>query len=220
MHKTLLGDIGLIAEIKLVSPTEGSLGEKVDVLKRVQDYKDGGADAISVITEEKIFKGHPDLIAAIKRSGINLPILQKDFIISEFQIEESRKIGADALLLIAGIVTDNVLKRFVSLCREKGLEPIVEIFNPDDLTKAIESGTGIIAVNARNLNTFEVNVDRACNLLKKVPDKFIKMGFSGIHSRAEVEKYKQAGARAVLVGSELMKTNDIAGFIKELKNVS
>lgn len=214
-----IGDIGLIAEIKLASPTEGNLGRKVDILKRVQSYQDAGADAVSVITEKKVFKGHPDLVTTIK-SVINLPILQKDFIVNEFQIEESQKLGANALLLIAGIVNKDKLKRFVNLCKRKRLEPVVEIFNSTDLEKAIDSGTEIIAVNARDLDSFEINIDRACQLLKKIPEKFIKLGFSGIHSRKEVEKYKQAGAKAVLVGTELMKTNDINKKIKELKNVS
>lgn len=228
MHKILfkdyllnpkIGDIGLIAEVKLTSPTEGELGQEDDVIKRVQDYQEAGADAVAVITEKKIFKGHPSLVSVIKEN-INLPILQKDFIINELQIEESCKIGADSLLLIAKMADGEKLSRFVSLCKEKSLEPIVEIFNQDDLAKAIESGAEIIAVNARNLDTFEVDIDKACKLLKKIPDQFIKLGFSGIHSRKEVLKYKQAGAKAVLVGTELMKTNNINEKIKELKNVS
>lgn len=215
-----IGDIGLIAEIKLASPTEGNLGERADVLKRVRDYRDAGADAISVITEKQIFKGHPDLVTTIKTSFPNLPVFQKDFIVQESQIEESHKIGADALLLIARIVNKVELKRFVSLCKEKNLEPVVEIFNLDDLAKAVDCGAEIIAVNARDLDTFEIDVDRACELLKKIPDKFIKLGFSGIHGRAEVQKYKQAGAKAVLVGTELMKTSNIKKKIMELKNVS
>lgn len=215
-----IGDIGLIAEIKLVSPIEGKLGEETDIPNRLKNYQNAGADAVSIITEKKIFQGHPDLVSAIKSSTINLPILQKDFIINEFQIEESRKIGADALLLIAGIVSGGVLKRFVSLCKEKGLEPVVEICSQDDLAKAVKSETDIIAVNARDLDTFEVNVNRACKILRKVPEKFIRLGFSGIHSRAEVAKYKQAGVKAVLVGTELMKTDDISKKIKELKNAS
>lgn len=215
-----VGDTGLIAEVKLASPTEGELGKKVDILNRLQEYQYAGADAVSIITENKTFRGSLDLISIVKRSISGLPILQKDFIIDDFQIEEARKLGADALLLIARIVDATQLKRFVKQCREKGVEPVVEICSNDELAKAVKSETDIIAVNARDLDTFEVNVDKACKLLKKVPEKFIKLGFSGIHSRAEVAKYKDAGAKAVLVGTKLMKTNDIKIFIKELKNVS
>lgn len=212
-----IGDVGLIAEIKLASPTEGKLGEKVDILNRLQEYQNAGADAVSVITENKTFRGSLDLVATVKRSTLNLSILQKDFIIDDFQIEEARKLGADALLLIARIVNATQLKRFVTLCRDKGVEPVVEVCSLDDLSNAINSGTEIIAVNARDLDTFEVDVDRACNILKRIPEKFIKLGFSGIHSKSEVEKYKKAGAKAILVGTELMKTKNVDRLIKELK---
>lgn len=215
-----IGDIGLIAEVKLASPAEGKLGEKVDVLNRLQEYQNAGADAVSIITENKTFRGSLDLLSIVKKSTLGLPILQKDFIIDDFQIEEASKLGADALLLIARIVNATELQRFVKQCKEKGLEPVVEVCSLDDLSNAITCGTEIIAVNARDLDTFEVDVDKACNILKRIPEKFIKLGFSGIHSRAEVAKYKNAGAKAVLVGTKLMKTTDIKSFIKELKNAS
>lgn len=214
-----VGDIGLIAEVKLTSPTEGELGKQVDLLNRLQEYQHAGADAISIITESKIFKGSRDLVATAKRSILSLPILQKDFVIDEFQIEESFRLGVDALLLIARIVNGGRLKSFVKLCRKKKLEPVVEICNEDDLDKAIKLEVDIIAVNARDLDTFNVDVDRACKLLKKIPGKFIRLGFSGIRSRTEVEKYKKVGANAVLVGTELMKTNDIKSLITQLKTV-
>ncbi len=214
-----IGGIGLITEVKLASPTTGKLGQKEDIPNRLLDYQTAGADAISVITEKKTFGGSLDLVTAIKKSASDLPILQKDFVIDDFQIEESYLLGADALLLIARIIDSNTLKKFVTVCRKKKLEPIVEICNLDDLTKAVNCKTEIIAVNARDLDTFEVNIDGACQLLKQVPAKFIKLGFPGIHSRVEVEKYKQAGVKAILVGTELMRTNNINKFIKELKNV-
>lgn len=214
------GDIGLIAEIKLASPTEGNLGKQDDVLKRLRMYQDAGADAVSIITEKKIFKGDLDLVLATKKSAVNLPVLQKDFVVDDFQIEESRRLGADALLLIARIINGKQLKIFVKLCQKLQLEPVVEICNEDDLTKAVNSGTEIIAVNARDLDTFKVNVNRACQLLKQIPKKFLKLGFSGIHSRSEVEKYKLAGARAVLAGTELMKTDSVNKKIRELKYAS
>lgn len=214
------GDVGLIAEVKLASPTAGRLGKEVDLLNRLHAYQKAGADAVSIITESRIFKGSLELIAAVKKSILDLPILQKDFVIDDFQIEESRRLCADALLLIARIVDEDKLKKLVKLCQNAKLEPVVEIHNLDDLVKTIKSGTDIIAVNARDLDTLTVDVDEACKLLRSIPDKFIKLGFSGIHSRLEVEKYKQAGAKAVLVGTELMRTSDIDRCIKELKNVS
>lgn len=215
-----VGDIGLIAEIKLASPTAGSLGKKADVLNRLKIYQDAGVDAVSIITERKNFKGSTDLVSIAKRNAVRVPVLQKDFVIDDFQIKESSSLGADALLLIARIVEGQKLQRFVRLCKQLGLESVVEICSEEDLRKAVASGAKIIAVNARDLDTFEVDVNKAVELLKRIPEKFIKLGFSGIHSRSEVEKYKQAGAIAVLVGTELMRTNDINKKIKELKNAS
>lgn len=215
-----IGDIALIAEVKLSSPTEGKLGEQVDILNRLHEYQNGGADAVSIITEKDFFKGNPELVAIAERNGLRLPILQKDFVIDEFQIEESCRLGSDALLLIARIIDGEQLNKFVKLCKEKKLEPIVEISNEGDLKQAISSKTEIIAVNARDLDTFKVDVDKACNILKRIPKQFIRLAFSGVHSRNDIKKYKQAGAKAVLVGTELMKAKDIGKKIKELKNVS
>ena len=213
------GKVAIIAEIKLASPSEGVLGTADDITARVRQYEQAGADAISIVTEKYLFHGETEFVGRIKKE-VSLPVLQKDFVIDEYQIYESKFAEADAILLIARLVDLDKLKDFTTLTQELGMEAVVEINNQADLTKAVKTSTKIIAVNARDLDTFEVNVDRACKLLKKVPEKFIKLGFSGIHSRAEVEKYKRAGAKAVLVGTALMKTNDIDRLIKELKNVS
>lgn len=228
MHKVLflksllnlkIGDIGLIAEIKLASPSEGILGTADDISTRVRQYEQSGADAISIVTEKYFFHGETEFVGRIKKE-VSLPVLQKDFVTDKLKIYESKLAGADAILLIAKLLTESELVELVRLSQSLGLEPVVEINNELDLKKALKTNTKIIASNARDLDTFEVNVDRACELLKKVPEKYIKLGFSGIHSRFEVEKYKQAGAKAVLVGIELMKTNDIDKFIRELKNAS
>ncbi len=216
-HKA--GDIALIAEIKLNSPALGELGSKGEVLKKVLQYQEAGADAISIITEKSEFKGELNFISQVKEN-VALPILQKDFVIDSFQIEESKSLGADALLLIDRIVSEDELKRLVKLCKEVGVEPIVEINSEEDLEKALKSEAEIIAVNARDLDTFAVSIDKACALLKEIPESFIKLGFSGIKSREDVERYKKAGADAVLVGTGLMKSGDVNRFIKELKNVT
>lgn len=213
------GKVAVIAEIKLASPNEGLLGNKNEIETRIKKYEQSEVDAISVVTEKHFFKGDPELIKRIKKIT-SLPILQKDFVIDEYQIYEAKIFQADALLLIAQILSEQKLVSLVELIQKIGIEPVVEINNKEDLKKALKTKTNIIAVNARDLDTFEVNVDKACELLKRIPEKFIKLGFSGIHSRTEVEKYKQAGAKAVLVGTGLMKTKNINKFIKELKNVS
>ena len=214
----LKNKMAIIAEIKLASPTVSYFGSKKDIIKRAVDYEKAGVDAISVITEKHFFKGSLKFIPRITKR-VNLPVLQKDFVIDPYQIYEAKIIGTDALLLIAKIVDKKTLIKFVSLCLEIGLEPVVEVNDESDLANALVTSTRIIAVNARDLETFKVDVNRACLLMKKIPDRFIKLGFSGIKSSEEVNKYQDAGANGVLVGTSLMKAKNIKRFIKELKQI-
>lgn len=216
--KLFTGDdkrIKLIAEIKFASPSNPHLGTPEELLERAKEYEQAGADAISVITEKHYFKGDVSFISEIKKH-FSLPILQKDFVIDPHQIYEARQIGADALLLIARLVSANKLKQFIQLCFAQGIEPVVEIANEEDLSKAVVTKTKIIAVNARDLETLDVDVAGACLLIKKIPDRFIKLAFSGIQSEKEVLLYRESGAQGILVGTSLMQTNDIRGFIRSL----
>lgn len=207
----------IIAEIKLASPTNPNLGTVNDVTPRAREYQRGGAAMISVVTEKHFFNGDPAYIRQIKRAGVTLPVLQKDFVIDAIQIVEAKKAGADAVLLIAKILRRKQLKQFVSLAKTLGVEPVVEVNDDDDLDNALAANPSIIAVNARDLETFDVDVDRACELLQKIPDEYIKLGFSGIASKKEVEKYEKAGVKGVLVGTSLMKAADREQFLKELQ---
>lgn len=209
-----LGTIAIIAEIKFASPTESHLGSPDRLLERAKQYE--VADAISVVTEKHFFHGDPAFIAQIK-SVTSLPVLQKDFIIDEYQLYEVAKNGADAILLIAKLLSGAQLLLFVKLAQKLGIEPVVEINDELDLEKAKLTTTRIIAVNARDLHSFIVDVDRACKLMKKIPDQFIKLGFSGVNSRTEIKKYKQAGACGVLIGTSLMKTQKIANFMERVR---
>jgi indole-3-glycerol phosphate synthase len=209
--------IAVIAEIKLASPTEKQLGSVNDVTPLARDYQKGGAAMISIVTEKHFFKGDPSFIHRIKKAGVTIPVLQKDFVIDALQIVESKQAGADAILLIAKMLRRKQLKQFVSLAKSLGVEPVVEVNDAEDLDNAIAAEPSIIAVNARDLESFTVDVDRACALMKKIPDGFIKLGFSGIHGKEEVRKYQQAGADGVLVGTSLMKAEDKSAFLKELK---
>ncbi len=134
------------------------------------------------------------------------------------QIYESKSLGVDALLLIASIVDTPTLEKFTMLCKKLGIEPVVEVHDEKDLEKAAATSTTCIAVNARNLKTFSIDIERACEMIKKIPPTFIKLGFSGIHSSIEVKKYTQAGAKGVLVGTALMKTENIDTFVQELRS--
>lgn len=210
--------IFIIGEIKLASPTEKFLGKKEDIITRAIAYQDAGVDAISFITEKHYFNSDISFIPKIKEK-VSLPILQKDFVIDAYQIYQAKKVGSDALLLIARLVDSETLKNFVLLCQKLEIEPVVEINTEEDLEKAIATNTKIIAVNARNLETFNVDVAGACDLLKKIPDRFFKLAFSGVKSSSGVKKYQDAGAQGVLVGTELMKAENIEEFISSLRGV-
>lgn len=209
-------NMAIIAELKFASPTNPNLGSPKDLLDRARQYKKAGADAISIITEKTVFKGDVSFVSQVKNS-VDMPILQKDFVIHEYQIYEAKIRRSDAILLIARILTKKTLKYFVNLAIEIGIEPVVEVYSMDDIDKAVVTETSFIAVNSRDLDTFLIEIDRACVLLNKIPDKFIKLGFSGIKSFTEVKKYKDAGAKGILVGTSLMNADNIGNFIHDLR---
>jgi indole-3-glycerol phosphate synthase len=206
----------IIAEVKFASPSAGTLVKSGNLFERAKLYESAGADAISVITEMHFFKGNINFINQVK-NAVSLPVLQKDFIIDEYQIYEAANTGSDALLLIARLLDKITLKKFVDKAIILGIEPVVEVYAQGDLEIAVASKTRFIAANSRDLDTFEVNVDKACSILKKRPDKFIRLGFSGIESASDVVKYKDAGARGVLIGTSLMKTGNVEEFIEGIK---
>lgn len=209
-------EFGIIAEIKFKSPSAGILADKSKVSEFANKYKLGGARAISIITEKYFFDGDISFITEVKKIT-GLPVLQKDFVVDKYQILESKKSGADAVLLIAKIVTQEELMRFVELCFEVGIEPVVEINDEEDLKKALKTRTRIIAVNARNLDTFKINLSKACKLIEKIPNEYLKLGFSGVNSRDEVLKYRSCGAKGVLIGTQLMRAEDKKRFLEDLK---
>lgn len=212
-------NVSLIAEIKFASPTSPHLGSKEELLDRAKRYEKTGADAISIITESHFFKGDVAFVSQVKKT-VGIPVLQKDFVIDERQIYQAKEIGSDALLLIARLIDEKTLQYFVDVCFDLGIEPVVEINSEEDLEKATKTKTKIIAVNSRDLETFDIDVTRACELIKQIPDTFIKLGFSGINSQEEVEQYKNAGTRGVLVGTSLMRAKNIAEFINSLRALS
>ncbi len=215
IKKSEKGTIAVIAEIKLASPNEKSLGSKKDVRDRVAKYEQADINAISVVTEQHFFKGDPMLIREIKQV-VSIPILQKDFIVDSYQLYEAKRAGADAILLIARILSGKELKVLVNLANKLRVEPVVEINDKKDLKKAIITKTKIIAANARNLDTFEIDVNKACELIEEIPSKFIKLAFSGVKGKEEMIEYRNAGADGVLIGTGLMKSRNISEFLEGL----
>jgi indole-3-glycerol phosphate synthase len=200
--------IGLIAEVKKASPSKGILREDFHPLEIAAEYEKAGADAVSVLTDQTFFHGSKDYLTEIKRN-INIPVLRKDFIIDRKQIEESVRIGADAILLIGEVLSPNQLHEFYVEAYERGLECLVEVHSVNTLEKILKIFTPkIIGVNNRNLHTFHTSVEQTVQLASLIPEESIFVSESGIHTASDIEIVKKAGADAVLVGEALMKSQD------------
>ena len=215
-HST--GDIGLIAEIKLASPSAGRLGDRKNIIKRALTYQKAGADVLSIITDNKFFNGQTSFITKVKNRS-SLPILQKDFVIDPYQLYEAKLAGADAILLIAQIIKAEKLTELVSLAQNLGLEPVIEVASKKELKTTLLTSATCIGINARNLKDFSLDIKKACQLGKLIPRSKVFLGLSGIKSRTDVEQYQRAGAKAILVGTSLMQSKNIKKLIKKLKNI-
>lgn len=208
--------IGIIAEIKRASPSKGMINEHLDAGRVACEYEDNGAAAISVLTEQDFFKGDiEDLMTA--RNLTDLPILRKDFVFDEFQVYESALIGADAILLIVSMLSDEEIRPLYSLACELGLDVLVETHNLGELVRATELGAKIIGINNRNLNTFEVSLDVSRDLVRHAPDDVMLVTESGISTRGELKELETLGFRAALIGESLMRANETGAALKAFR---
>ena len=209
------GKISFIAEVKQASPSEGVLCKDFSHLELAKTFKKLKANAISVVTEEDFFLGKINYIEDIKKQ-VKLPVLRKDFILEEVQILESRAVGADAVLLIMGILDEEKLKNLYSFTRDLGMDALVEVHTEKELKKVLKIGADIIGVNSRNLHTFKVNLERTKRILPFIPEDVVKVSESGIQTLKDVLLLKGLGADAVLIGEALMKADNIEDKLKEL----
>ena len=209
------GKISFIAEVKQASPSAGVLCKNFSHLELALIFKKLKADAISVVTEEDFFLGKINYIEDIKKQ-VNLPILRKDFILEETQILESRAVGADAILLIMGILDEEKLKDLYDCTKDLGMDALVEVHTEKELKKVLKMGVDIIGINSRNLQTFQINRERPAKLLPFIPEDVIKVSESGIHTLKDVLLLKGLGTDAVLVGEALMRADNIEDKLKEL----
>lgn len=211
----LHGDqIRLIAEVKRASPSRGILCPDFEPVTLATRYAQGGAAAISVLTEENYFGGSLDHLVAI-REAVNLPLLRKDFILDPYQVYEAAAYGADALLLIVAILSQEQLTELLSLSHSLGLECLVEVHNEAEVNRAVTSGAGVIGINNRDLRTFSVDINTTRRLRPLLPRGQIVVSESGIRSHQEVSKLKQWGINAVLIGEALVTASDIPAKMKE-----
>ncbi len=212
------GGLKIIAEVKRASPVKGLLSSNFDPVRLAGAYQRGGAGAISVITENKFFKGDPAYINQVKKCT-ELPILRKDFILNEYQVFESRVLKADAILLIVSILDQYMLRRLINLAADLGMAALVEVHNKEELKQAIDAGADVIGINNRNLKTFNVSLSTTLQLAVDIPEGALVVSESGIASREDVLLLEQAGVDAALVGETLVRSTDPSARLKELKGL-
>ena len=212
------GPPALIAEYKRSSPSAGAIAEP-DVASQARAYEEGGAAAISVLTEPTRFDGALADLRAV-RLAVGLPVLRKDFLVHPAQVIESRAAGADAVLLIAAALSELELKGMLAIAADLGLDALVETHSEEDLAKALATDAPMVGVNARDLETLEVDVDRALAMLSDVPSDRLAVLESGVSTREDVERAIDARAGAVLVGETLMRSPDPAATIRSLRGAS
>ena len=205
----------VIAEVKRASPSAGSIAAGLDPARQARAYVAGGAAAISVLTEPMHFQGSlADLIAV--RTATDVPVLRKDFLVHPSQLIEARAHGADAVLLIAACLTALELTALLEAAKDLGMGALVEAHGDTDLDRALATGADVVGVNARDLETLEVDVDRALARLARIPPDRLAVMESGVATREDVAGAVTAGASAILVGEALMRAPDPGAKIREL----
>lgn len=207
--------LNVIAEIKKASPSAGLIRENFNYIDIAHQYEDNGASALSILTDEKFFQGSDDVLEAVRKET-ELPILRKDFIIDEYQIYESRSIGADAILLIMTILDRSQLCDYLALANELGMAALVEAHTEHDLEKACLSGAKIIGINNRDLETFTIDIKVTERLMKFIPKDKVTVSESGIKTAKDMKYLNELGVDAVLVGEVLMRYENPGDGLKEL----
>jgi indole-3-glycerol phosphate synthase len=195
--------VKIIAEVKRASPSRGELASIPDPALQARLYEQGGASAISVLTEGRRFKGSLADLVAVK-SAVGLPVLRKDFIATEYQVLEARAAGADLVLLIVAALEQDLLSRLHALALELGMTPLVETHSADEVDRAADIGARLVGVNARDLSTFDLDPDLFGRLVERIPADAVKIAESAVLTPADVAHYRAAGADVVLIGEALV----------------
>ena len=210
--------IQIIAEIKKASPSAGLIDKEFNPLKIAGAYEAANVAAISVLTEEDFFKGSLEILQQV-RNHVSLPLLRKDFIIDLYQVYQSKYFGANCILLIASILSEQELKDISRLAKELKLDALVEVHNEPELYKALSINAEIIGINNRNLTTFEIDVETSLRLNEKIPAGKITVSESGIQNHEQVRELENAGFDAILIGESLMRAEDKKEKIRSLLGV-
>lgn len=212
------GLMHVIAEVKRKSPSKGALADIPAPAVLARAYQDGGASAISVLTEQRRFGGSLADLDAV-RAAVTIPVLRKDFMVDEYQFLEARAHGADLVLLIVAALDDHELKDFYQLTRELGMQALVETHTVEEIERAVELGAELVGVNVRNLKTLDVDNQNFARLAAHLPENAIRIAESGVSSLADVQDYADHGANAILVGEALVKDQNPTGTVQAFTRV-
>lgn len=212
-------DISFICEVKKASPSKGMICENFSYVQTAIDYEKAGASAISVLTEPYFFLGSDRYLSEISQK-VSIPLLRKDFIIDEYQIYEAKVIGADAILLICSILSDEQLHYFLEVAESLGLSALVEAHNEDELNRALKAKARIIGINNRDLRTFEVDINHGMRLRHLVPSNILFVSESGIKTPQDVQNLRENNVDAALIGETFMRAKDKTKALKVLKGES
>lgn len=215
-----MSDVGIIAEHKRRSPSKSVINHNTSVDQVTKGYENAGINGISVLTDGKYFGGSlDDLLLA--RAAVRLPLLRKEFIIDEYQLVEARAYGADAILLIAAVLSKDQIKNLSTFAKNIGLDVLLEVHNQEELEKSLMPSLDMLGVNNRNLKTFEVSTDISKELSSLIPNDFVKVSESGISTVSAIKDLKQYGYQGFLIGENFMKTKDPGAsameFVKQLR---
>lgn len=207
--------MGLIAEVKRASPSAGLIRADFDPAAIASAYAENGAACISVLTDEKFFQGSLDYLRTV-RETVSIPVLRKDFILAPYQVYEARSAGADAILLIAECLDDQQLHSLYELALELGMQALVEVYEPENVSRVLKLQPAFMGVNNRNLRTFETDLQHTVRLRQQIPTDILLIGESGIHTRQDVLLLQEAGVHGILVGESLIRSADIGQRVREL----
>lgn len=207
--------VRLIAEVKKASPSKGLIREDFNPLKIARSYENAGAAAISVLTDEPFFQGRLDYLTDI-RNEVSIPVLRKDFILDEYQVYEARVAGADAVLLIAECLDQSQLQFLYELINQLGMTALIELYEPSNLQRVLDTGTPLIGVNNRDLHTFALDLGHVVRLKEQMPPEITVVAESGIFTPADVQFVANAGIHAMLVGESLMRQSDVEEAARNL----
>ena len=216
-EKALRGDdIRFICEVKKASPSKGLIAPDFPYLKIAEEYEAAGAAAVSVLTEPEYFKGSDEYVREISQK-ISLPVIRKDFTVDEYMIYQAAEMGASAVLLICALLDPQTIRRYIAICDSLGLSALVETHDEQEVQSALSAGARLIGVNNRNLKDFTVDINNCIRLRGLVPDDITFVAESGIKTAEDIQNLRVAGVNAVLIGETLMRAEDKAAMLAQLR---